>query len=190
MNSDPDKPFPNQPAADDIADDDAPEIESKSQRKRNAHQITALAAQLVAMKPKARAALPIEQSVLDAITHCADIKAHGARKRQLHFVSKLLREADNIEQLQFQIEHPELTKTKKKANQHQAFRDDLLNNFAGQIDDLRDNYPSIDLQQVRQLVRNAHKECAPVAPETEPTMRLDKTKAAKTLMRLLTTANH
>ena len=81
-------------------DPDRQDIESKSQRKRNAHLITQLAGQLVEMKPKALAALPIEPGVREAINHCAEIKAHGARKRQLHFVSKLLRESGNAQELQ------------------------------------------------------------------------------------------
>jgi len=96
MNSDPDD------LPDDMGDepDHQEDVESKSQRKRNAHQITELASQLIEMKPRALAALPIEQSTRDAITHCAEIRAHGARKRQLHFVSKLLREGENVQELQ------------------------------------------------------------------------------------------
>ena len=64
----------NIPDTDNMSDsqDDGPEnqdAESKSQRKRNAHQITQLAGQLVEMKPKALAALPIEPGVLEAIRH-------------------------------------------------------------------------------------------------------------------------
>ncbi len=143
----------------DRTDPKNPDTESKSQRKRNAHLITQLAGQLVEMKPKALAALPLEPNVLEAVTHCAEIKAHGARKRQLHFVSKLLRESGNAQELQTLMLRPDLPKrTAKTTNPHVEFRNQLLDNFSSHVEALRENYPSADLQQVRQLVRNAHNE--------------------------------
>lgn len=183
-----------------------PDTESKSQRKRNAHQITAFAAHLVEMKPKALAALPIEASIRDAIRQCAEIRAHGARKRQLHFVSKLLRESENIQELQMLVMHPELVqKTKATANPHLAFRDQLLENFADMVEPLRETYPTVELQQVRQLVRNAHSEFGKIESKKEPSTEqtnsetdnqqtvpsptIGSTRAAKSLLKLLTTAS-
>ena len=135
---------------------DAEPYESKSQRKRNAHQITLLASELVSMTPKALSSLPLQAPVAEAIKHCAEIRSHGARKRQLHYVSKLLRETSDLEQLQKLINQPD--KSTKKVpipNPHIGLRDKLLLNFADHVDELRSNYPSISVQQVRQLVRKA-----------------------------------
>jgi len=172
------------------------DTESKSQRKRNAHLITQLAAQLVEMKPKALAALPIEPVVHEAIRHCAEIKAHGARKRQLHFVSKLLRESGNAQELQSLLQRPDLPKKNShEPNPHLEFRNRLIDNFADQVDALREHYPLADLQQVRQLVRNAHNESRKANKKTDPgTTNLEEspagvlpqnTRSAKTLLRLL-----
>ncbi len=152
------------------------EPESKSQRKRNAQRITELASQLVQMKPKVLAALPLEPEIHEAVSHCAEIKSHGARKRQLHFVSKLLRETENIEQLQARVLHPELNKKKQAiTNPHLEFRDRLIEDFAGTADDLRESYPTIELQRVRQLVRNAHAEHKKVQDANQKT-GTDKTR--------------
>ncbi len=164
--------------------------ESKSQRKRNARQVTDLAAQLVAMKPKILSSLPLDQVARDAINHCAEIKAHGARKRQLHFVSKLLRESDNLEEVQRLVENPELRAAKKSVNPHKIFRDKLLDNLGEHIDQLRSDYPTIDLQQVRQLVRNASAEVkksekAHAADDNAPLIAMTDTKAAKSLLQVL-----
>jgi len=166
---------------------DSDQAESKSQRKRNARQITSLAAELVAMKPKVLATLPIEPSVLDAITHCAEIKAHGARKRQLHFVSKLLRESANIDDIQKLVSRPDLKKTASSVNPHQAFRDGLLDNLSDNVDQLRNSYPDADLQLVRQLVRNAHNEHKKANRDVPPENEVDisSTKSAKSLLKLL-----
>lgn len=172
-------------------------VESKSQRKRNAHQITELAGMLVRMKPKVLAALPLDPTIREAIEHCAEIKAHGARKRQLHFVSKLLRDTDNIQDLQSQVLYPELAKKKQAvANPHLAFRDRLLEDFAGCAEDLREHYPNVELQRVRQLVRNANNEfnklqaaqkVSGVEPRPDvPQAGVNATKSAKSLLKLLT----
>ena len=131
MNSNPDE-FPDQSNEPDSVNfnDAEQEPESKSQRKRNAHEITRLAGLLVEMKPKTRNALPIEPGIREAIKHCAEIKAHGARKRQLHFVSKLLRETENIEELQTLVMHPELARKKQSGdNPHLEFRNELIENY-------------------------------------------------------------
>lgn len=192
------------------------EPESKSQRKRNAQRITELASQLVQMKPKVLAALPLEPEIHEAVSHCAEIKSHGARKRQLHFVSKLLRETENIEELQSRVLHPDLTKKKQAiTNPHLVFRDRLIEDFEGTADDLREIYPAIELQRVRQLVRNAHSEYQKVKdanpknnegetsedthngdPISQPgikpsagSLTANNTKSAKSLLKLLTTGS-
>ena len=212
MISEPDN-FPNDDKRQDATTSETSEPESKSQRKRDAHQITELARQLVAMKPKALAALPLDPDIRDAITHCAEIRSHGARKRQLHFVSKLLRSSDNLDELKVKLAKPAMRKAGKaeaemaqpgladaKArpeqknqppiNPHLAFRNQLLADFAGMVDALRKNYPDIELQRVRQLVRNAHNECKQVKTAATVTdgagdITPDNTKAAKSLLKLL-----
>lgn len=170
------------------------EAESKSQRKRAARQITDLASELIEMKPKVLDSLPLELTVREAINECAEIKAHGARKRQLHFVSKLLRETDNIDEITQLLRHPE--RKRPSVNPHQSFRDKLLVDVAENVDELRDRYPEIDLQQVRQLVRNAHNELKK-ANHNRSTLEADgaqsasavligSTKSAKALLKLLT----
>lgn len=177
-------------------DPDRQDIESKSQRKRNAHLITQLAGQLVEMKPKALAALPIEPGVREAINHCAEIKAHGARKRQLHFVSKLLRESGNAQELQALLQRPDLPKkSQPESNPHQDFCRQLLDNFAEHVETLREQYPSADLQQVRQLIRNAHNEsnkALKTASENTDSQQVaspQKTKSAKALLKLLSVSS-
>lgn len=190
MNSDPD----DFPADNSDSSDEESQTESKSQRKRDAHQITELAAQLVAMKPKPLARLPIEQNILDAITHCAEIKAHGARKRQLHFVSKLLRESGKASELISLLATADQKKNTDTENPHLPFRDQLIDNFSDHVDALRENYPHLDLQQVRQLVRNAHNESKKALTKvdategaTQPaiTKAPKNTKAGKSLLKLL-----
>lgn len=174
--------------------DASTEAESKSQRKRNAHQITDLAARLVDMKPKILRGLPIEPEILEAIRHCAEIRSHGARKRQLHFVSKLLRESDNLQELQETLLQPKTSQKIQTVNPHLEFRNKLLEDLSGMVEALREHYPDIELQQVRQLVRNAHAECKKAQSKTqqnsdETKLTPDNTKAAKSLLNLLSASS-
>ncbi len=183
------------------ANPEATELESKSQRKRDAHQITELAGQLVAMKPKALANLPLSVEISDAIKHCAEIRAHGARKRQLHFVSKLLRKSDNLAELQQHLANTGSVNTGQPGSStHAEFRDKLLEDCSGMVQALRENYPNVELQQVRQLVRNAQAELKKAKDSTKDSatdsatnsaggegreMALNSTRAAKSLLKLL-----
>jgi len=171
MISEPDN-FPNDDKRQDATTSETSEPESKSQRKRDAHQITELARQLVAMKPKALAALPLDPDIRDAITHCAEIRSHGAQPGLADAKAR-----------------PE-QKNQPPINPHLAFRNQLLADFAGMVDALRKNYPDIELQRVRQLVRNAHNECKQVKTAATVTdgagdITPDNTKAAKSLLKLL-----
>lgn len=200
----------------DVSAAEATEPESKSQRKRDARQITDLARQLVAMKPRALAALPLDPDIREAIRHCAEIKSNGAKKRQLQFVSKLLRANENIDRLKSNLSKPEMLQTRNikpevaqpglaqgvsaapaletvqqtAVNPHLAFRNQLLADFAGTVEALRENYPGIELQRIRQLVRNAHNECKQArAAEAETDAATEatphNTRAAESLLKLL-----
>jgi len=173
--------------------DELPE-ESKSERKRQALQITKLASQLIALQSKKLAAVPLADKTREAIIHCTEIRAHGARKRQLHYVSKLLRDADNLEDIQRLVDQPELIKsrvsTASKLDPYQMFRDQLLQDLSACVDTLREDYPTLDLQTVRQLVRRAIAESKPAEPESlDPAISLNETKSAKKLLQLLAAAN-
>ena len=74
-----------------------PEIDaraSKSQRKRDAHALQELGARLVGARPALTAALPLDEALHDAIVMARGIRSHGALRRQLQLIGKLMREAD------------------------------------------------------------------------------------------------
>ena len=75
-------------------ENDTPEI-SKSQRKREANELLDLAKKLVAMPESRLNKLPMDQDLRDEVEFARSIRAHGARKRQLMTVGKMLRKRDN-----------------------------------------------------------------------------------------------
>ena len=80
-----------------------------------------------------------------------------------------------------------------------------MENFADMVEPLRETYPTVELQQVRQLVRNAHSEFGKIESKKEPSTEqtnsetdnqqtvpsptIGSTRAAKSLLKLLTTAS-
>lgn len=73
---------------------DAPSRPSKSQRKRDAHALQALGAQLVALSPASLARLTLPDALYEAVVVAQGMRAHGARTRQMQYIGKLMRQLD------------------------------------------------------------------------------------------------
>ena len=139
-------------------DEEQFDLPSKSQRKRDAHALQNLGEQLTQLRRDELTQLSLPESLLAAILEMQKIRQHGARKRQLQFIGKLMRQVE-----------PELIKSKldklKQAHlqnnnqfhQLEQWRDRLLNDEQS-LADLIHQYPEIDVQHIRQLIRNARKE--------------------------------
>lgn len=75
-------------------EDDGEEEISKSQLKREADSVRDLGAHLAELGASELATIPLPDDVLTAIHELNRIKAHGARKRQLGFLAKRMRQVD------------------------------------------------------------------------------------------------
>lgn len=67
---------------------------SKSQRKREMHELQALGERLVALPEARLRAMPLPPELLDAVLEARAISARGGRKRQLQYIGRLMREVD------------------------------------------------------------------------------------------------
>jgi len=74
--------------------DESPEEISKSQRKREADSIRDLGARLAELGPSELAGIPLPDEIVSAIGDLNRIRAHGARKRQLGYLAKRMRQID------------------------------------------------------------------------------------------------
>ena len=74
-------------------DDGLDEI-SKSQRKREADSVRDLGSRLAELGPSELATIPLPDDIVDAIGELNRIRAHGARKRQLGYLAKRMRQID------------------------------------------------------------------------------------------------
>ena len=137
-------------------DNEEEDFISKSQVKRDMHALFDMGAQLVELPAGKLKKIPLEENLVDAIHQCQSITKHGARKRQLKLISKLLRHAD-FEAIREAFEELEAPKREAIAEFHsvERWRDRLLEEGDTALAELLNEYPNADRQQLRQLVRNA-----------------------------------
>ena len=149
---------------------------SKSQRKREANALLQLARQLADMPASLLSSLPLDAELRAEIEFARNIRARGARKRQVMTVAKMLRQRDNQELLDA-IEQIDQNNRRESARFHliEAWRDRLINGDDTDLSSLLDQSNAAHAQTLRQLIRNAKKD-----------VRLQKPPvAARKLFRLL-----
>ena len=132
---------------------------SKSQRKREAHELLDLAKNLIAMPEARLKRIPMEQELRDEVEFARSIKAYGARKRQLMTVGKILRQRDN-EALLEAVNNFDQKNRQANARFHhiEAWRDRLLAGSDQDLAELLEQTPDANVQILRQLIRNAKNE--------------------------------
>jgi ribosome-associated protein len=150
--------------ADDVdqrnGDDDAPLYDgpSKSQRKRDADALQDLGAQLVALSSERLKKIEMPDNLRDALRDAQRISAHGAHKRQLQLIGKIMRSVDPAP-LKAALDEVNGVSAAANAKLHklEQMRTRLLADDKVFAEIARD-YPGADLQRLRALRRNALKE--------------------------------
>ncbi|MFG6666770.1 ribosome biogenesis factor YjgA [Halomonas sp. HNIBRBA4712] len=139
--------------------DEQPERPSKTQLKREMHELQALGETLIAMKPAERARFPLSDDMLAAIDETARIRSHEGRRRHMQYVGKLVRKED-LEAIHAVFDAIEAEKTQRDHAFHrlEKWRDRLVDEGEPAVDAFMAEHPSADRQVIRQLVRNARKE--------------------------------
>ena len=73
---------------------DASPRPSKSQRKREAHALQALGAQLVALPRAHLARMELPDALREAVVTAQGLRPHGARTRHMQYIGTLMRQLD------------------------------------------------------------------------------------------------
>lgn len=140
---------------------------SKSQRKREANEILDLAKQLVSMTESRLKKMPLDPDLRDEVNFARNIRAHGARKRQLMTVGKILRRSDN-EELLDAVNNVNQKNRQENARFHhiEAWRNKLIEGSDKELSELLEQTTVANAQNLRQLIRNAKKEAKLGKPPT------------------------
>ena len=151
-------------------DDDSGEFlgPSRSQQRRDALDVLALAEKLATLSDAQLERLPIPESLLPHIVETRRISAHVARKRQTAFLAKQMRreEDEALDAIRDALDAGGEAARRETARMHRAesLRERLLDGGDAALGELVDDYPSADRQQLRQLVRNTLDERAKNKP--------------------------
>jgi len=142
--------------------DDENEIlfeKSKTQFKREATALQKLGEQLTELSEESLMQLALPDDLLDAILAAKKIHQRGGHKRQLQYIGKIMRKIDvePIEQSILNIKQQHKRET-NRFHQLESWRDQLIQNTPQTMDELIVQFPDIDRQHLRQLIRNAQHE--------------------------------
>ena len=145
-------------------DDDTGEYlgPSRSEQRRAALDVLALAQQVAALSPAQLAKLPIPEDVLPHIRETQRITSHVAHKRQLAFLAKQMRREDDatLDAIRDALDAGGEAGRRETALLHrvEGWRDRLLADGDAALADLLVEHPDADRQHLRQLLRNAIEE--------------------------------
>ena len=134
------------------------EIVSKTKRKQEMHALQALGAALVALPESQLGGLALENKLHEAVVAAKRIKSHEAKRRQMQYIGRLMREVDP-EPIRERLAAIEGASARSTAQHRrlEAWRERLL---AGDesLTEFVAAFPAANLQALRALLRNARKE--------------------------------
>ncbi|MDP2610118.1 MULTISPECIES: ribosome biogenesis factor YjgA [unclassified Oceanobacter] len=140
--------------------DEEYELVSKSEMKREAERWQALGERLTELNPSLWNDMPISDVLHAALEESRRIKQHGAKRRHLQYIGRVMRDEDIVGiQEKIDLMDPSSDAYGRRQRQYEMWRTRLLQDNSG-LNDFIDQYPQIDRQQLRNLVRNAQKEMA------------------------------
>lgn len=131
---------------------------SKTKIKKQMHELRDLGQELTELGKDQIAQLDLPESLRDAIKDMQRMKTFGAKRRQIQYIGKLMRDVDPAPIL------AKLDAWKGVSKQHigymhqlERWRERLLASDTA-LTELLSAYPETDAQRLRTLIRNAHKE--------------------------------
>ncbi|KXB31941.1 MULTISPECIES: ribosome biogenesis factor YjgA [Dechloromonas] len=131
---------------------------SKTKQKEAMHELRDLGAELVELSVGQLKKIKLPEEIFEAVRACQKITAHGARRRQVAYLGKLMRNVDD-EPIRAGLALLRGESSAEIARIHRLERLRLrLLEDESTLADIAALWPSVDLQHLRQLRRNALKE--------------------------------
>lgn len=160
--NDPDEAFEPDEYDLDMPEDRPP---SRSMLKRASHEIQALGKRLLAMPDIRLDDIGMEERLRDALAAYKTTRSFEGKRRQLQYIGKVLRGVE-IEPLREAVASFEMGHARDALSLHEAeaWRKRLLDDEKQALTDWMNEFPETDVQQLRAMIRNAHKDAA-AAPE-------------------------
>ena len=137
---------------------------SKTKLKAEADALQEIGVKLVALPNSKLTQLDLPERLVDAINEAKRITANGATRRQKQYIGSLMREID-VAPIVEQMEKWEGKNTAENAYFHnlERWRARLIDDEAA-LSEFIQQYPTVDSQQIRTLIRNARREASASKP--------------------------
>lgn len=131
---------------------------SKTKQKQAMHELQDLGAELVELSTGQLKRINLPENIYEAVRECQKITAHGARRRQIMYLGKLMRSTDEEPiRAGLALIRGESSAETARLHRLERFRTRLLEDESV-LAEISALWPSVDLQHLRQLRRNALKE--------------------------------
>ena len=140
---------------------DTDEGPSKSELKRQMTERQKLAEVLAALSNDALKTIPLDEAIKKAVAETNKIKSFEAIRRHKQYLGKLMRALDDkeLEAIQRRLDAIQGVSKAETAKLHflESYRDRLIANDEA-FTKMIEQYPDMDIQNMRTLIRNARKE--------------------------------
>ena len=137
---------------------------SKTKKKEQMHALQKLGTELVELSRDKLAAMQLPEDLRDAVREAQRITAHEGRRRQMQYIGRLMRDIDPAP-IQERLAAWRGQSKAEVARQHvlERWRERLVADDAA-LTEFAQLHPGVDLQELRNLIRNARKETAEARP--------------------------
>jgi ribosome-associated protein len=144
---------------------DEREVKSRTRVKREMEARQALGERLIDLPDARLVKLALPEDLLEAIRLARRLTKRGALRRQRQYIGVLMRSLD-IEPIERALAETDHHRELEKRAFHRAerCRDRLIEGDASCFEELITEYPRMDIQHLRSLVRNACRETAAGKP--------------------------
>jgi len=134
------------------------EIVSKTRKKREMHELQALGAALAELSESQLKEMRLGEDLLEALLEAKRIRSHEAKRRQMQYIGRLMREVDPAP-IRSRLAELEGSSAQASARHRrlETWRERLLGDDEA-LTAFAAEHPGADLQALRTLIRNARKE--------------------------------
>jgi ribosome-associated protein len=131
---------------------------NKSQQKREIKVLNKLGQDLAALPLSTLKKFPLSAPMFEAVLDAKRF-SRGALQRQLRRIASLMQHED-VDAIRLELERLKMPSKEQTAEQHllESWRDKLIAGDEALLTEIIDQYPEVDRQAIRQLVRNAQME--------------------------------
>ena len=132
---------------------------SKTRRKRDVEALQDLGSELLDFSEDELQQLDLPENLIDAVLEARKIHAHGARRRQLQYIGKLMRDTDPAPIRAAIAAREQQQETHTRAfHLLEELRDALVLQGDAALGRVLEHFPLADRQHLRKLARQARRE--------------------------------